>query len=77
MLEKIAKIRAILLGDGKMKLTKLVNIFGISKERVGHIIIEFLQMKSIQKQTFKRQPASDQTQKYADLGQCAKPSAVR
>lgn len=47
MLEKIAKIRAILLGDGKMKLTKLVNIFGISKERVGHIIIEFLQMKSI------------------------------
>lgn len=40
--ENIAKTLEIVLGVGKMKLSELINIIGISKKCTGHIICEFL-----------------------------------
>lgn len=45
--ENNAKIREIMLGDGKTELSELVNINGISKVHLGHIIQNFLRMKQI------------------------------
>lgn len=43
MLENIAKIHELMFGDRKMKSCQLVNIIGISKERIH----EFLQLKML------------------------------
>lgn len=64
--ENIKKIHKIILNDRKMKLSEIADIVKISKERVHHIIREYLGMRKLCAKWVPRELTIDQKQQRVD-----------
>lgn len=69
--ENIKKIHKIILSDRKMKLIEIAETLKISKERVGHIVQEYLDMRKLCAKWVPRVLTIDQKQqRFDDSEQC-------
>ncbi|XP_031630281.1 histone-lysine N-methyltransferase SETMAR-like [Contarinia nasturtii] len=64
--ENIKKIHKIILNDRKMKLIEIAEALKISKERVGHIVHEYLGMRKLCAKWVPRELTIDQKQQRVD-----------
>jgi len=64
--ENIKKVHKIILNDRKVKLIEVAETLKISKERVGHIIHEYLDMRKLCAKWVPRVLTIDQKQKRCD-----------
>ncbi|XP_012564110.2 histone-lysine N-methyltransferase SETMAR-like [Hydra vulgaris] len=64
--ENVKKIHKIILNDRKVKLLEIANTLKISKERVGHIIHEYLDMRKLCAKWVPRELTIDQKQQRID-----------
>jgi hypothetical protein len=64
--ENIKKVHKIILNDRKMKLIEKAETLNISKERVGHIVHEYLDMQKLCAKWVPRVLTIDQKQQRID-----------
>lgn len=64
--ENIKKIHKMILNDRKMKLIEIAEALKISKERVGHIIHQYLDMRKLCAKWVPRELTFDQKQQRVD-----------
>lgn len=64
--ENIKKIHKMILNDRKMKLIEIAEALKISKERVGHIIHQYLDMRKLCAKWVPRELTFDQKQRRVD-----------
>ena len=69
--ENIKKVHKIILNDRKVKLIEIAETLKISKERVGHIVHEYLNMRKLCAKWVPRVLTIDQKQqRFDDSEQC-------
>jgi [histone H3]-lysine36 N-dimethyltransferase SETMAR len=69
--ENIKKIHKIILNDRKVKLIEIAETLKISKERVGHIVHEYLDMRKLFAKWVPRELTIDQKQqRFDDSEEC-------
>lgn len=64
--ENIKKVHKIILNDRKVKLIEIADTLKISKERVGHIVHEYLGMRKLCAKWVPRELTIDQKQQRVD-----------
>jgi hypothetical protein len=64
--ENIKKVYKIILNDRKVKMIEIAETLKISKERVGHIVHEYLDMRKQCAKWVPRQLTIDQNQQRVD-----------
>jgi histone-lysine N-methyltransferase SETMAR len=64
--ENIKKVHKIILNDRKVKLSEIAETLKISKERVGHIVHEYLGMRKLCAKWVPRELTVDQKQQRVD-----------
>ncbi|GFW18407.1 mariner Mos1 transposase [Trichonephila clavipes] len=64
--ENIKKVHKIIFGNGKVKLIEIAETLKISKERVGHIVNEYLDMLKLCSKWVPRELTIDQKQQRID-----------
>ena len=67
--EKIKKVYTIILNDRKVKLIEIAETLKISKERVGHIVHKYLDMRKLCEKWVPR-VLDQKQQRFDDLEQC-------
>lgn len=67
--ENIKKIHKIILNDRKVKLIEIAETLKISKERVGHIVHEYLGMRKLCAKWVPRELTIDQKQQRVDASE--------
>jgi histone-lysine N-methyltransferase SETMAR len=67
--EIIEQVRDMVLDDRRMKVREIAEIIGISKERVGYILHEELDMKKLCSRWVPRLPTADQNRTRMKISQ--------